>query len=234
MNTMGGKSNSGEGGENPRRLEPLPDGSKNPFRSAIKQARGLYGPLEGTGRMGREGWGRQSVWIDALQEGPFWGAGRAREIHHLRKGLPAQAQPSPNTVAAQIASGRFGVTAYYLTNADELQIKISQGAKPGGLRLGPAGGLGPAEGLGWGWGVGLGPWARWVAWGGLTGIGGLLTGVLGGGAGAPSPVCGAGGLMGLGWRGKGRRVLVPKQGIEREGRGEGEGGGPHHGAHPRT
>jgi glutamate synthase (NADPH/NADH) len=32
---------------------------------------------------------------------------------------------------AQIASGRFGVTAYYLTNADELQIKISQGAKPG-------------------------------------------------------------------------------------------------------
>jgi glutamate synthase (NADPH/NADH) len=37
MNTIGGKSNSGEGGENPRRLEPLPDGSKNPFRSAIKQ-----------------------------------------------------------------------------------------------------------------------------------------------------------------------------------------------------
>nr|QKY14997.1 glutamate synthase 1 [NADH] chloroplastic isoform X1 (GOSHI) [Polytomella parva] len=67
MNTLGGKSNSGEGGENPRRLKPLPDGSKNPLRSAIKQ----------------------------------------------------------------IASGRFGVTAYYLTNADELQIKVSQGAKPG-------------------------------------------------------------------------------------------------------
>ncbi|KAG2492850.1 hypothetical protein HYH03_009004 [Edaphochlamys debaryana] len=67
MNTLGAKSNSGEGGENPRRLEPLPDGTKNPFRSAIKQ----------------------------------------------------------------IASGRFGVTAYYLTNADELQIKIAQGAKPG-------------------------------------------------------------------------------------------------------
>ncbi|GFR49656.1 hypothetical protein Agub_g11798 [Astrephomene gubernaculifera] len=67
MNTIGGKSNSGEGGENPRRLEPLSDGSKNPIRSAIKQ----------------------------------------------------------------VASGRFGVTAYYLTNADELQIKISQGAKPG-------------------------------------------------------------------------------------------------------
>lgn len=31
----------------------------------------------------------------------------------------------------QVASGRFGVTNYYLTNADELQIKIAQGAKPG-------------------------------------------------------------------------------------------------------
>ncbi len=31
----------------------------------------------------------------------------------------------------QIASGRFGVTSHYLTNADELQIKIAQGAKPG-------------------------------------------------------------------------------------------------------
>ena len=62
MNTIGGKSNSGEGGENPRRMEPMPDGGKNPLRSAIKQ----------------------------------------------------------------IASGRFGVSAYYLTNADELQIKIAQ------------------------------------------------------------------------------------------------------------
>ena len=67
MNTLGGKSNTGEGGENPRRLKPNEDGSQNPMRSAIKQ----------------------------------------------------------------IASGRFGVTANYLTNADELQIKISQGAKPG-------------------------------------------------------------------------------------------------------
>lgn len=67
MNALGGKSNTGEGGENPRRLIPNPDGSMNLQRSAIKQ----------------------------------------------------------------IASGRFGVTANYLTNADELQIKIAQGAKPG-------------------------------------------------------------------------------------------------------
>jgi glutamate synthase (NADH) len=67
MNALGGKSNTGEGGENPRRLVPNPDGSANPMRSSIKQ----------------------------------------------------------------IASGRFGVSANYLTNADELQIKIAQGAKPG-------------------------------------------------------------------------------------------------------
>eukprot|EP00250_Pteridium_aquilinum_P019094 c24290_g2_i1 orf=345-6959(+) len=67
MNQIGGKSNSGEGGENAARLETLPDGSTNPRRSAIKQ----------------------------------------------------------------VASGRFGVTSYYLTNAIELQIKMAQGAKPG-------------------------------------------------------------------------------------------------------
>ncbi|XP_017257431.1 glutamate synthase [NADH], amyloplastic isoform X2 [Daucus carota subsp. sativus] len=67
MNKIGGKSNTGEGGENPSRMEPLSDGSMNPKRSAIKQ----------------------------------------------------------------VASGRFGVSSYYLTNADELQIKMAQGAKPG-------------------------------------------------------------------------------------------------------
>ena len=65
MNKLGGKSNTGEGGEDPIRFKPLDDGISK--RSAIKQ----------------------------------------------------------------VASGRFGVTMWYLTNADELQIKISQGAKPG-------------------------------------------------------------------------------------------------------
>ena len=65
MNRLGGKSNTGEGGENPERFQVLPNGDRK--RSAIKQ----------------------------------------------------------------VASGRFGVTSWYLTNADELQIKISQGAKPG-------------------------------------------------------------------------------------------------------
>jgi glutamate synthase (NADPH) large chain len=65
MNRIGGKSNTGEGGEDPDRFKPLPNGDLK--RSAIKQ----------------------------------------------------------------VASGRFGVTIWYLTNADELQIKIAQGAKPG-------------------------------------------------------------------------------------------------------
>ncbi|MDZ7685165.1 MAG: glutamate synthase-related protein [Gammaproteobacteria bacterium] len=44
--------------------------------------------------------------------------------------------PEPNgdlkrSAIKQVASGRFGVTIDYLTNADELQIKIVQGAKPG-------------------------------------------------------------------------------------------------------
>ncbi|RZM23771.1 MAG: glutamate synthase subunit alpha, partial [Pedobacter sp.] len=65
MNRIGGKSNTGEGGEDELRYEPLPNGDS--MRSSIKQ----------------------------------------------------------------IASARFGVTSYYLTNADELQIKMAQGAKPG-------------------------------------------------------------------------------------------------------
>ena len=65
MNRIGGKSNTGEGGEDEARFEKDPNGDWR--RSAIKQ----------------------------------------------------------------VASGRFGVTANYLVNADELQIKIAQGAKPG-------------------------------------------------------------------------------------------------------
>ncbi|OQW94058.1 MAG: glutamate synthase large subunit [Beggiatoa sp. IS2] len=65
MNRIGGKSNTGEGGELSERFKPLPNGDS--LRSAIKQ----------------------------------------------------------------VASGRFGVTTEYLVNADDIQIKIAQGAKPG-------------------------------------------------------------------------------------------------------
>lgn len=65
MNKIHGRSNTGEGGEDASRFQPLPNGTS--LRSAIKQ----------------------------------------------------------------VASGRFGVTTEYLVNADEIQIKIAQGAKPG-------------------------------------------------------------------------------------------------------
>ncbi|KOS00290.1 MULTISPECIES: glutamate synthase large subunit [Paenibacillus] len=65
MNRIGGKSNTGEGGENPARF--IPDANGDSRRSSIKQ----------------------------------------------------------------VASGRFGVTSNYLVNADEIQIKMAQGAKPG-------------------------------------------------------------------------------------------------------
>lgn len=65
MNRIGGKSNTGEGGEDPERFTPDPNGDSR--CSAIKQ----------------------------------------------------------------VASGRFGVTSHYLTNAREIQIKMAQGAKPG-------------------------------------------------------------------------------------------------------
>ncbi len=65
MNRLGGKSNTGEGGEDIDRFTPEPNGDSR--RSAIKQ----------------------------------------------------------------VASGRFGVTSFYLVNSDEIQIKIVQGAKPG-------------------------------------------------------------------------------------------------------
>ncbi len=45
--------------------------------------------------------------------------------------IPMANGDSKRSAIKQIASGRFGVTNWYLTNADELQIKVSQGAKPG-------------------------------------------------------------------------------------------------------
>jgi hypothetical protein len=45
--------------------------------------------------------------------------------------MPREDGTSLRSAIKQVASGRFGVTAEYLVNADEIQIKIAQGAKPG-------------------------------------------------------------------------------------------------------
>jgi len=92
MNRLGGKSNTGEGGEDPARY-------RNELRGiAIKDGDTLAGIL-GKGRVERD---------IALQPGDS-----------LRSRIK------------QVASARFGVTAAYLVAADQIQIKISQGAKPG-------------------------------------------------------------------------------------------------------
>ena len=54
---------------------------------------------------------------------------------------PARFDDERRSSIKQVASGRFGVTSDYLVNADELQIKVAQGAKPGegGQLPGPQG-----------------------------------------------------------------------------------------------
>src|SRR5687767_15162640 len=86
MNRIGGKSNTGEGGEDRRRYAPVKAGES---------------------LMSRLGKGRVEV------------------------DLPLREGDSLKSKIKQVASGRFGVTAEYLANADMLQIKIAQGAKPG-------------------------------------------------------------------------------------------------------
>ena len=55
-----------------------------------------------------------------------------RQVEHGRGGEdPARFHDERRSAIKQVASGRFGVTIDYLVNADELQIKMAQGAKPG-------------------------------------------------------------------------------------------------------
>jgi len=86
MNRLGGKSNTGEGGEDRRRFAPVKAGET--LRSRL-------------------------------------GADRVETDIVLREG------DSLKSKIKQVASGRFGVTAEYLASAEQIQIKISQGAKPG-------------------------------------------------------------------------------------------------------
>ncbi|WP_108471231.1 glutamate synthase-related protein [Rhodanobacter thiooxydans] len=92
MNRIGGKSNTGEGGEDEARYQGELRGV------AIKQGDTVAGIL-----------------------------GKA----HIERDLELQAGDSLRSRIKQVASGRFGVTAAYLVSADQIQIKISQGAKPG-------------------------------------------------------------------------------------------------------
>ncbi|HXV29273.1 MAG TPA: glutamate synthase-related protein, partial [Sinorhizobium sp.] len=86
MNRIGGKSNTGEGGEDRRRYAPVEAGESLMSR---------LGP--------------ERIQVD----------------------IPLVAGDSLKSKIKQVASGRFGVTGEYLASAEQLQIKIAQGAKPG-------------------------------------------------------------------------------------------------------
>ena len=92
MNRIGGKSNTGEGGEDPARyrneLKGIPIQAGESLKSVI---------------------GDKQVEVD----------------------MPLLAGDSLRSKIKQVASGRFGVTAEYLSSSDQIQIKMAQGAKPG-------------------------------------------------------------------------------------------------------
>jgi len=92
MNRIGGKSNTGEGGEDPVRY-------RNELKGIpVKQGETLAQIL-----------GNDVALVD----------------------YPLEAGDSLRSKIKQVASGRFGVTAEYLSSADQIQIKMAQGAKPG-------------------------------------------------------------------------------------------------------
>ncbi|MCS6997038.1 MAG: glutamate synthase large subunit [Casimicrobiaceae bacterium] len=86
MNRIGGKSNTGEGGEDRNRYAPLKPGE------TLKSRLGA---------------------------------------HRVEVDIPLREGDDLRSRIKQVASGRFGVTAEYLASADQIQIKMAQGAKPG-------------------------------------------------------------------------------------------------------
>ncbi|HKP65649.1 MAG TPA: glutamate synthase-related protein, partial [Casimicrobiaceae bacterium] len=94
MNRIGGKSNTGEGGEDPLR-----------YRAEMRDGKSFVKPN------------------DTLATIIGNGA--------VEKDIPLKPGDSLRSRIKQVASARFGVTAEYLASADQLQIKMAQGAKPG-------------------------------------------------------------------------------------------------------
>jgi glutamate synthase (NADPH) large chain len=92
MNRIGGKSNTGEGGEDPARY-------RNELKGITVQA---------------------GTWVSDLL---------GKKV--MVADYPLEAGDSLRSKIKQVASGRFGVTTEYLCSADQIQIKMAQGAKPG-------------------------------------------------------------------------------------------------------
>ena len=109
MNQIGGRSNSGEGGEDPERYVPL--------RVNGKPNANDNGRTNGSAKS-----------LDAVAAAAGSLDARAAPVASRLEGF----EPNPRRSAIkQVASGRFGVTADYLVHCDQIQIKVAQGAKPG-------------------------------------------------------------------------------------------------------
>ena len=89
------------------------------------------------GALRNSGEGGEARWRNDMPErrvGAVLGEGPRRAARHTRRFTPSAATSRKSRFRSrirQVASGRFGVDAEYLVNADELSIKMAQGAKPG-------------------------------------------------------------------------------------------------------
>ncbi|WP_424196579.1 glutamate synthase-related protein [Ampullimonas aquatilis] len=92
MNRIGGKSNTGEGGEDEKRY--------------MNERKGIF-----------------------IKKGDTLASVLGKDV--IESDVPLQEGDSLRSRIKQVASGRFGVTAQYLSSADQIQIKMAQGAKPG-------------------------------------------------------------------------------------------------------
>jgi glutamate synthase (NADPH) large chain len=115
MNRIGGKSNTGEGGEDPLR-----------YRAEVAAARDENTKL---GIAADAYLGKGKRFIPVIKEGDSVGTSLGNE--RIVTDIPLKAGDSLRSKIKQVASGRFGVTAEYLSSADQIQIKMAQGAKPG-------------------------------------------------------------------------------------------------------
>jgi glutamate synthase domain-containing protein 2/glutamate synthase domain-containing protein 3 len=125
-------------------VQPAIDLIRNHFRGAAMSHGALTGASHMTiaaainelGTLSNSGEGGEARWRNDMPErayGPFWEKVRAqREAHPEIYTLDGEIAKSRfRSRIRQVASGRFGVDAEYLVNADELSIKMAQGAKPG-------------------------------------------------------------------------------------------------------
>ncbi|KAE9465846.1 hypothetical protein C3L33_02240, partial [Rhododendron williamsianum] len=125
MNRLGGKSNSGEGGEDPVRWSPLTD-VVDGYSPTLPHLKGLQNGDTAQVLSSR------SIVVDPLFQTIYALQSHVRFAIKCIISCHVQASFKKKLLhISQVASGRFGVTPTFLVNADQLEIKIAQGAKPG-------------------------------------------------------------------------------------------------------